>query len=215
MLDYSFVVRRNALKNTNKIFRAARLAWRRDTLKGRRRLARQTISIIVTSSRTFCRYRPNGAYYARAMCFETKLFTTRPREMGIKSASHVALDSIVVFKENLALPRRKPIISYLVFIAQSRTRCRHGAHPHNRAASSRNRRTTCHSAHRIHARHAESVMIEGNYCNRDCVRVSRLIHPPVKLPSFARTSGQGHARDLLKRSARRLDVLRAKAQRRQ
>lgn len=57
--------------------------------------------------------------------------------MSIKSASHVALDSIVVFKENLALPRRKLIISYIVFIAQSRTQCT--VHPHNRASNPWNR----------------------------------------------------------------------------
>lgn len=93
--------------------------------------------------------------------------------MDIKLVGHVALsDIVVVFKENyLTLPRRKSIVSHLVFIAQSRTQYRAASYQITHISTCEPVEIAdecmCHSAYRIHARHAESVTIEGNYYNHD------------------------------------------------
>lgn len=98
--------------------------------------------------------------------------------MDINVVGHVAADGIVVFKENLALPRRKSIISQRVYCtiahaicrARARSRAFISAHPHTLAQThgiaDEFSCATCHSAYRMRTCHAESVTIEGNYCNR-------------------------------------------------
>jgi len=100
------------------------------------------ISMIIRS-KMFYRYRSKWSLLRESHVFwKTELFMIHPREMSIKSAGHVAPCSIVVFKENLALPRRKCWSFPTSCLLHNRARNAGTVHPHNRAANPRNRRSS-------------------------------------------------------------------------